>query len=348
MQSAQLTIAVLGAGIIGRKHAETILRSPLWKLAAIAEPTDTGRQYAGSLGVSWHATAADLLNEIKPDAALIATPNETHREVTLACIDRGVPAIIEKPIAGSLEDAAAIVAASERAGVPVLVGHHRRYNPIIQCARAVIAEGRLGSLTNAAVLYTFYTPPQYFDVHWRRQPGGGPVLINLIHEIDLIRHVCGEIESVQAFTSSATRGFEVEDTAAVLLRLASGALVTLSLSDTAVAPWSWDLASGESGLFPPQPKPVQTHFFCGTEGSLTLPTLEHWSYRSGQSWSLPISRETIAVERADPFAEQLNHFYRVLRYGEPARVPAAEGELTLRATLAVHEAARLAHTVTVA
>ena len=80
---------------------------------------------------------------------------------------------------------------------------------------------------------------------WRRSRGGGPILINLIHEIDLIRFVCGEIASVQAFTSNAVRGFEVEDTAAVLLRLTNGALATDSLSDTAVAPWTWDLASGE-------------------------------------------------------------------------------------------------------
>jgi predicted dehydrogenase len=254
--------------------------------------------------------------------------------------------ILEKPIAGNLADATAIVHASERAGVPVLVGHHRRYSPIVRTARAILGEGLLGRLTNVSVLYTFYKPPEYFDVGWRHGPGGGPVLINLIHEIDLIRHVCGEIESVQAFTSNATRGLEVEDSAAVLLRLTNGALVTLSLSDSAVAPWSWDLATGESALFPPQPTPVHTHFLCGTEGSLTLPTLERWSYRADKSWLLPLSREAINFDRADPFLEQLHHFYRVIRHDEALQIPAAEGALTLRATLGVREAARSGRAVT--
>ena len=339
-RNAALTIAVIGAGVIGRRHVETALQSPLWKLAGIAEPSDAGKDYTERLGVPWQRAAVDLLDEVKPAAAVIATPNETHRDMALACIERGIPVIVEKPIAGTLADAMAIVQASERAGVPVLVGHHRRYNPIVRAARVAIGEGLLGKLTNASVLYMFYKPPHYFDAAWRRGLDGGPVLINLIHEIDLIRHLCGEIESVQAFTSSEVRGFEVEDTAAVLLRLTNGALVTLSLSDTAVSPWSWDLATSESAVFPAPPTPVHTHFLCGTEGSLTLPTLESWSYRAGKSWTLPLSREALLVERADPYVEQLDHLYRVIRLGEVPRITAAEGALTLRATLAVREAAR--------
>jgi predicted dehydrogenase len=346
LRSDQLRIAVIGAGVIGRKHVETVMQSPRWTLAGIAEPAPAGKDYADRLGVPWQRAAADLLDEVKPDAAVIATPNETHREMALACIERRIPVILEKPIAGTLDDAIAIVTASERSEVPVLVGHHRRYNAIVGCARAILGKGLLGQLTNVSVLYTFYKPPEYFDVAWRRRPDAGPVLINLIHEIDLIRHLCGQIEAVQAFTSSAARGFDVEDTAAVILRLASGALVTLSLSDTAVAPWSWDLATREVATFPPQPAPVHTHFLSGTEGSLTLPTLEHWSYRNGKSWHQPISREATACEQVDPFMEQLQHFYRVVRHEEQPRITAADAASTLRATLAIREAARSGRGVT--
>jgi len=342
-----LRIAVIGTGVIGRKHVEVIQQSPLWKLVGVAEPAEAGRDYAQRLGVTWNAVPADLLDTARPDAAIIATPNETHREIALACIERGIPAIVEKPIAGTLEDANVIVAASERAGVPILVGHHRRYNPIIRYAWNLISEGQLGRITNASVLYTFYKPPEYFDVAWRRRSGGGPVLINLIHEIDLVRHLCGEIETVQALTSDAVRGFEVEDTAAVLLRLASGALVTLSLSDTAVTPWSWDLATRETAAYPLQPVAVQTHFLCGTEGSLALPTLDLWNYRNGKSWHQPISYESRKVEGRDPYEEQLGHLYRVVQDGESPLIDAADGAMTLQATLAVHQAARTALPVTI-
>jgi predicted dehydrogenase len=342
---SQTAVAVIGAGAIGRAHSETICRSPICRLAGIAEPAAAGKQYADRLEVPWYADAADLLDRLKPDAAIIATPNATHRDVALACIARGIPAIVEKPIASTVEDAAAIAEASEKSGVSILVGHHRRHNPIIRQARAIIRGGGLGRLTNASVLYTFYKPPAYFELAWRRQPGGGPILINLIHEIDLIRHLCGEIATVQAVASNTVRGFEVENTAAVLLRLVGGALVTLSLSDTAAAPWSWDLASGESPNYPRQPGAVQTHFLCGTEGSLTLPTLEHWNYKGEKSWFAPISREAIVLDRADPYREQLHHLCRVVRREEAPLITAADGMQTLRATMAVHTAAQTGQTV---
>lgn len=338
-QNSKVSIVVVGAGVIGRKHVETIRQSTFWSLAGIVERGDAGRDYASGLGVAWHADAEVLLDKVRPDAAIIATPNDTHRAIALACIERRIPALVEKPIAGSLADAAAIVSASERAGVPVLVGHHRRHNPIIRRAKTLIGEGLLGRLTNVSVLYTFYKPPGYFDAAWRRRPGGGPVLINLIHEIDLVRHLCGEIENVQALVSNRARRFEVEDTAAVLLRLRNGALATLSLSDTAVAPWSWDLMAGEIAAFARSHVPVQTHFLSGTEGSLALPTLEHWRYPSERSWFLPLAREVFTVQPVDPFLEQLHHFYRVIRNGEAALIDGADGMATLRATLAILEAA---------
>lgn len=345
---SKLRIAVIGAGAIGRAHAQTISRSTLCTLAAIAEPTVQGKEVANHFGVPWHPDAIDLLDKIKPDAAIIATPNSTHRALALACIDRGIPSIVEKPIASDIADAQEIVRAVERKKVPVLVGHHRRYNPIIRRARSVIGEGLLGQLTTASILYAFYKPPEYFDLAWRKGPGGGPILINLIHEIDLVRHLCGEILSVQAITSNKTRQFEVEDSAVAMLRLVNGALVTLNLSDTAVTPWSWDLASGESPNYPSQPVPVATHFLCGTEGALSLPTLEHWNYRGRKSWFNSICREALTVEREDPYFEQLHHLCRVTRGDQEPLISAADGTLTLRATLAVQKSAATGETISFA
>ena len=73
--------------------------------------------------------------------------------------------------------------------------------------------GGIGRLTAVAALWLLQKPADYFDVAWRREPGGGPLLINAIHDIDDLRFVCGEIEEVRALVSNTTRGFKVEDTA---------------------------------------------------------------------------------------------------------------------------------------
>jgi predicted dehydrogenase len=336
----KIRVAVVGAGAIGRVHAELIARSDLCELATIVDSADAGCDLAQRFGVAWHSDHKTMLGAESIDAAIISTPNATHLPVSLAFIDRGIPILVEKPIASTAADALALTAAAERAGVLVLVGHHRRHNPIIRCARDLVSKGHLGRLASVSILYTFLKPDGYFDLEWRRRPGGGPVLINLIHEIDLVRFVCGEIESVQAITSSKVRGFDVEDSAAVILRLADGALVTISVSDTVAAPWSWDLSSRENPVYPPLVVPANTHFLSGTKGSLTLPGLDFWHYGSEQGWHSPLLHETIPVQQSDPYEEQLRHLCRVVRGEEKPLVGAADATRTLQATLAVHEAAK--------
>jgi predicted dehydrogenase len=342
----KLAVAVIGAGVIGRTHIETIAKSDVARLAAIVDPTDVGKAMAASFNVPWFADHAGLIASKLCDAAIIATPNALHLGHALDFIAAKIPVLVEKPITVTVADAQGLADAADKAGVPLLVGHHRRHNPIIARARDVIASGLLGRLTTATILYTFLKPAPYFDPLWRRDPAaGGPVLINLIHEIDLVRHLLGEIESLQALTSNGVRGFAVEDTVAVMLRMVSGALVTISLSDTVTAPWSWDLAVRESSSYPAQPRTVQTHFISGTEGSLSLPDCTHWSYRQEKSWFEPITPEALKVGGDNPYAIQLAHFCQVARGQTAPLCSAADGMATLAATLAVREAARIGKTV---
>jgi predicted dehydrogenase len=163
------------------------------------------------------------------------------------------------------------------------------------------------------------------------------VLINLIHVIDDLRNLCGEIASVQAQESSAVRGFPVEDTAAVLLQFASGALGTVTISDTVPAPWSWELTSGEIKAFP------QTDAFCyllgGSEGSLSVPRLERWHYRGEPSWWAPLACARKVAPEQDPMVLQLRQFCKVVRREEPPLLDGREALRTLATTLAVKQAA---------
>lgn len=341
-----LRIGVIGAGMIGRKHIEVALAEPLCKLVGVADPSPAGKTLAESSGVPYFATYEAMLETASLHGVVVATPNALHVPMALDCIERGIPVLVEKPIADTLETARRLVAGGEKAGVPILVGHHRRHNPLVRKARELIRAGEIGQLVAVVALATFLKPDSYFDQTWRREAGGGPVLINLIHDIDFLRFIAGEIGSVQAFTSSAVRGFGVEDSAAVAVRFVDGALGTLMVSDTATSPWAWELTSGENPFFPQHGE--NCTLFTGTAGSLTLPRLEHWRYDGERGWTAPLARRRVEVAPADSYVEQLRHFCRVIEGAETPVVSGADGLATLRATLAVKQAAETGRPVTLA
>ena len=334
---SKLPIAVVGAGLIGKTHIDRALKSSSVELVGISDPTPGAAALARSIGIPCFADHRSLISEIKPKGVVVATPNVTHAEITVDCLERGAAVLVEKPIADTLEDGRRICEASRAASLPVLVGHQRRHNPIMRKAKAIVGSGALGRPVSATVLCTWLKPRDYFDATWRRLKGGGPILINLIHDIDLMRHLYGEIESVQALASNAVRGFEVEDSAVVALRFRNGALGTVTVSDTTVAPWNWDLSAGEAERFPRQD--VNAHFYSGTEGSLTLPRLEVWRYRqdqgAAQGWHDPLTVERTAVHTGDPYTEQLRHFAALVEGKEVPVCSALDGFRTLEATLAV-------------
>ena len=331
-------IGVMGAGLIGRRHIELIAASPDCEVAGIADPSDAAKAFAQQHGLSWYFDHRELLDQEKPDGVIVASPNALHLAMALDCVERGVPALVEKPVTDTVIAAQELSAAVRRSGVPVLVGHHRRHNPGIKAVRDAVADGRIGDLTAVVGLWLLQKPDDYFDVAWRREQGGGPILINLVHDIDNLRFICGEIVEVQALTSNKVRGFAVEDTAALLLRFANGAIGTVTLSDATPAPWSWELASGENAAYPPQDQPC--YIFAGTKGSLSVPTMDLWSYPGDKGWWAPLARADLASEQADPLVEQLRHFCAVIDRRETPLISVDDAMATLAVVEAVQLAAR--------
>jgi predicted dehydrogenase len=336
--SEKMRIAVAGAGLIGRRHIELIDASADCVLAGIADPSPTAKYYAQARNTPWHADHRALLEQEKPDGLIIASPNALHLQMALDCVAAKTPALIEKPVTDTVAAAQRLCAAVKRTGVPMLVGHHRRHNPIIKAARETVANGKLGQLTAVVGLWLLRKPDDYFEVVWRREQGGGPLLINLVHDIDNLRFICGEIVEVQALTSNKVRGFAVEDSAALLLRFGNGALGTVTVSDATPAPWSWELTSGENTVYPKQDQPC--YVFAGTSGSLSVPNMELWSYPQNPGWHAPLSREPVALAKFDPLVEQLRHFLAVIAGREQPIISVEDAMGTLAVVEAVSEAAR--------
>lgn len=331
-------IAVIGAGLIGRRHADAIERTEGAALACVVDPAPEARVFAEERDAPWRDGVEAMLDDALADGAIVATPNQMHVAHARGCVGAGLPVLIEKPIADVAADAAGLVDEAEAACVPLLVGHHRRHNPLVAAAKAKLESGAVGDVVAVHAFCWLYKPDDYFTAEWRRRAGAGPVFINLIHDIDLLRWLVGEIAAVQAFEASAARGHEVEDTAAVVLRFANGALGTVTVSDSIVAPWSWELTAAEN---PAYPATGQTCCMIGgTRGSLEIPTGGLWSQRGERSWWRPIDRQVGETPRRDPLDAQIAHFRDVILGRAAPLVSGREGLRSLRVIEAIKRAAR--------
>lgn len=349
----KVRIAVAGAGLIGLRHIEEIGRSHGAVLAAIVDPAPSAEAVAERERVALYPTLAALFAQDRPDGVLLATPNQLHVEQALACIAAGMPTLVEKPLAHTYAEGVRLCEAAERAGVAILVGHHRRHSPILHKTVEIVRSGVLGSLVAVMGSAVFYKPDSdgYYDGPnaWRREPGGGPILINMIHEIGNLRAMVGEIAAVQAFASNHTRRFNVEDTVAINLRFANGVLGTFLLSDTAASPKSWEQTSQENKAYPTY-EDEDAYTVIGTRGSLGVPTmrLRYYERDADRSWFKPFTTRVEALAREDPLANQIEHFAAVIRGEARPLVSCRDGLANLRVVDAIAEAARTGHLVEIA
>jgi predicted dehydrogenase len=338
----RVRIAVAGAGLIGVRHIEEIQRSRACKLAAIVDPSPKATEVARQAAVPLYRSLGELFGNDKPDGVVLATPNQLHVEQGLECVRVGVATLIEKPVAHTLAEGIRLCEAAERTHVKLLVGHHRRHSPILHKACEIVRSEILGRIVGVIGSALFYKPDHYFDeAPWRRQPGGGPILINMIHEVGNLRAIVGEIVAVQAFASNATRGFPVEDTVAINLQFANGALGTFLLSDTAGSAKNWEHTSQENKSYPTYPD-EDCYVIVGTNGSLAVPTMriKYYPGKEDRSWWKPFLTRTEEFERIDPLAAQIEHFAAVIRGDAEPLVTARDGLQNLRVTDAIAEAAR--------
>ncbi len=339
-------IAIIGGGHIGKRHLKVLADNPAYRIAAIADPSPAAEILANQHGAPYFADYQRMLDAVRPDGVIDAVPNALHVAVGLACIERKIPVLVEKPIADSLAQAKKLVHAAKDANVPLLTGHHRRHNPIMTAAAQTVRSGALGRITAVNAMWLSHKPDDYFDIAWRREPGAGTVLINGIHDIDCLRMMCGEIESVQAFTGHGARQFPVEDTAAAAIRFESGALGTFLVSDTVSTPWSWEWGSYENLFYPHESQ--NCYFITGTLGALTVPSLEVYWHEPGQAWGQPLTRKRIPYAPEDAYVAQMRNLTEVIAGTAPPIMSGEQGLRTLAATLAISTSAKTGQPVRVA
>ena len=150
----EVRVVVAGVGLIGRRHVEAIRRAGGVTLAALIDPDAAVGHLAD---VPWFPSLESLPAGVA-DGVILATPNGMHVDGGLVCIDKGLPVLVEKPLATDVAGARRLVEAGEAAGIKVLTGHHRRHNPLIAAAKTMINSGEIGRVVSVQSMFWLRKP----------------------------------------------------------------------------------------------------------------------------------------------------------------------------------------------
>lgn len=332
---SSVRLGLIGAGVIGARHLGAMDAIAGIELVGLADPGEKAQAIAKARGIPFFDTAGDLFEAINMDGVVICTPTEHHLSPTLAALDAGIHVLVEKPICATVAEAEQIVAKSREVNRHVLVGHQRRYYPQVERAREIIQGGTLGPLVAVTGQWTVRKPDPYYTPEWRKRWQAGPVVTNLIHDIDAIRYICGAIKSITAETANTVHGWQKEDAAALVIRFENGALGSFVLSDQATSPWSWEMALGENISIPRSNENAMR--FMGRDASLEFPNLVLWRQtKTPHDWTQSFKHQAFQFPQTfDPYIAQLDHFVDVIRGDATPRIDAADATRSLAATVAV-------------
>ena len=321
-----MRVGVVGAGWIAADHVGALVARDDVEVAAVC---DLDRARAGQLappGARTYTRWEELLEREQPDALWVCTPPLAHRDPAVAALAAGVHVYLEKPIARTAEDAAAVVAAAEASDAVCAVGYQWHATAVLDDLRRVLAGQEISLLVGRSIGPTG-SRPWFLD----RAQGGGNVLERGSHQIDLVRAVAGDVASVQAAASRVLLGQrdggrgDIEDAATLVLHLAGGGVATI------VVAWTRE----------GQPK-TYTLDVVASDATLAL-TLDPEFTLRGQSRGTPVE----ATSAQHPFERSIDRFLEAARAGDPAHVfcTPRDAERTLAVARACEEALATGGTV---
>jgi predicted dehydrogenase len=322
-----MRIAVVGAGYIGREHARAIQAHPEAELAVVVgtpRSTEAVQRLAGETGAAAATDYAAALSDGSIDVIYLCTPNRLHADQAVAALEAGKHVFCEKPLCTTLADCRRMIAAVERSGRQLMVGHTGRFQPIHVALRQMVSDGLLGEPCFCEAEYVHDLAPFLTGAghDWWRHPEEGQFAIigGGCHPVDLLRWVAGEIVEVSAYGARrGLEGVEWDDTVVASLRFESGALGRCLVSVGAKTPYGFNFA------------------VYGTRGSVRNADLSLASVPGPEGWMrMPIA----VLPEHHTCAEELEHFLNCLRTGAPPLIDVRDGAQTVAVCLAIAEACR--------
>jgi len=298
-RGASLKIGVVGVGVMGSNHARVLSEMAGIELVGVVDPERKQREFVSrNLGCAEFGDLESLLAS-GVDAATIAAPTHLHHDLALACISAGVHVMVEKPIAPTVEEGRAIVAAARHAGVTLMVGHVERFNPAVESIKRAIKNQDILSI---AITRVGPFPPRMSNV--------GVVIDLAVHDIDLIRWFTdSEIVEIQPQLSSAIA--EREDIALLQFRTASGVLAHINTN------WLTPFKARTIHVA------TRDKYLIGD--LLTLQVTECFGFQPDGSYSM----RHLSVGYAEPLRAELLAFANAIRTGRKPPVTGEEGVASL-------------------
>ena len=347
----KVRFGVVGCGAIGPTHVAAIAALPDAEVVAVADPvTDRAADAAGRFGVAAvHRDLTGLVADPAVDVVCLCTPSGTHADGAVAALAAGKHVVIEKPMDVTVEACDRVLAAQATAGRLVAVVCQHRFDPATERVKQLVDAGVLGRLALVTADVKWYRTQAYYDSgDWRGTwalDGGGALMNQGVHTVDLLLHLAGPVTSVYARTRTAAHErIEVEDVAVATLTFASGAIGTLVATTAAY-----------DGL------PVRVDLF-GTAGSAILEgdAVKLLRVRDRPDRSItaePAAAHAVQVATGgtagaqssttwgDAHRAQLADVVRCLRTGGRPRSDGTDGRAAVRLVRAVYESARTGRAV---
>lgn len=328
---------ILGTGMIAEFHQQAIQATPGAELRGIAHHNpERHEELSTKFGVP-AASEAELLANPDIDVIIICTPSGQHAEQGIRAARAGKHVLVEKPMALSRATADELIRACDEAGVLLGVCLQRRTEPLFRRIREAVQAGDLGTITLASLILPYFRPDAYYaQADWRGswEGDGGGVLMNQgIHLIDLLVWILGDPEVIQAQAATLRRNVEVEDTVAASISFPGGALATITGTTTAEPGFPHELRlHGDRGSIIVTGEDVTTWQLLDPSAAQVAPVVSQKSTDAGAAGD----------PRAIGFAGHariIADFVAALNGGSELSIDGAEGRRSLSAVLGIYEAA---------
>lgn len=223
-----IRIAIVGSGLIGRVHAKAISKIDNVKLVAVSSRSQSSAAaLATDFGCNYYTDYRRMFEKERVDLVSVCTPSGTRIDVCDAAVSNGINILVEKPLDITAERCRTIIEMCESAGVKLGTVFQMRFQPAFQRVREAVLAGKFGRLILGNAKTICYRSQEYYDQGgWRgtwEQDGGGALMNQGIHTVDVLRWIMGDVNAVSAYAAHLTHDIEVEDTVSASVKFANGA-----------------------------------------------------------------------------------------------------------------------------